>query len=93
MDKLGEIARGENMICYSQTKSFLGSQETYETASKDAGRRARQLRKAGYKVITSALGPQVTLMGTVKMTLVDIRPGSNEDACELPPVQLYVWQQ
>jgi len=59
-------------------------QESYETASRDAGRRAKELRNLGYAVSVSAMGPQVTGLGVIKLTLVDIRPGANEDTCSLP---------
>ena len=59
-------------------------QESYETASRDAGRRARQLRQAGYLVATQAMGDQVTPVGLIKLTLVDIRPGRHADTYGLP---------
>jgi len=72
------------MRCHLQVKTANWCQETYETASRDAGRRARQLRKAGFVVFVSPLGPQVTRVGTVKLTLVDIRPGVHQDTIGLP---------
>jgi hypothetical protein len=56
----------------------------YETSARTAGRRARQLRAAGYLVTVTSLGTQVTPVGYVKMTMVDIRPGVHRDTCELP---------
>ena len=41
------------MRCYGQVNQGLWCQEHYETTSRDAGRRARQLRKAGYRVSVS----------------------------------------
>lgn len=70
--------------CYGQTNHGAWCQESYETASRDAGRRARQLRKLGYTVHTFPMGPQVTPMGTVKLTMVDIRSGARADTLELP---------
>jgi len=66
-------------------------QESYETASKDAGRRARQLRKQGYVVVVGSIGPQVTPLGTIKTTLVTIRPGLNEHTYCLPEVATVNW--
>jgi len=37
------------------------------------------LRRYGYAVSTSSMGWQVTRAGKIKMTLIDIRPGSNGD--------------
>ena len=37
------------------------------------------LRRWGYRVSTRSLGSQITSVGVVKMTLLDIRPGSNPD--------------
>jgi len=59
-------------------------QETYETSTRDAGRRAKELRAKGYTVSVSPLGMQVTPLGLIKLTMVDIRPGSNPDTCDLP---------
>lgn len=75
------------MNCYGQTNGFEWTQESYETASRDAGRRARQLRKAGYKVVVCAQGMQVTPVGLVNMTLVDIR-GNAAQMQNLPPVNI-----
>jgi hypothetical protein len=66
-------------------------QASYETASRDAGRRAKQLRQLGYQVSVSSLGPQVTRVGTIKTTLVDIRPGSHADTYGLPEVNVVRW--
>ena len=37
------------------------------------------LRREGYKVAVGSMGNQVTNVGLVKMTLIDIRPGTNPD--------------
>jgi hypothetical protein len=71
-------------ICYLQVLFHGHVQESYETASKHAGIRARELRKAGFRVATSAMGPQVTNVGVVNMTLLD----AFGDMDTLPPVQL-----
>ena len=76
------------MTCYGQTNNGRRCQEMYETASRDAGRRARALRKAGYVVNVASLGAQITSVGRVKMTLVDIRPGQNADTTSLPSVDI-----
>ena len=72
------------MTCYGQTNSGNWCQEMYETSTRDAGRRARQLRRAGYHVTVAPLGPQVTSMGWIKMTMVDVRPGCHRDTFDLP---------
>ena len=79
------------MKTMSQVNAGTWAQETYETASRDAGRRAKQLRAAGYQVVVSGLGPQVTPLGTIVTTLVDIRPGANADTSGLPPVERVDW--
>lgn len=61
-----------DVICYGLVRGRDWQQEHYETARKDAGRRARELRKAGFKVAVSPLGLQVTNVGTVRMTMVTI---------------------
>lgn len=77
------------MTCHSQINQGRWCQEWYETASRDAGRRARQLRKLGYRVAVESMGTQVTSVGLVKMTLVDIRPDNGlDDTCDLPRVEI-----
>ncbi|KKN58395.1 hypothetical protein LCGC14_0552080 [marine sediment metagenome] len=80
--KPGEI------ICYGQFNRGNGCQEHYESESRHAGRRARDLRKRGYRVIVSPLGAQVTRVGLVNMTLVTIEPGTRADTVYLPPVRV-----
>jgi len=77
-------AKKTNVTCYGQTNAGRWCQEVYDSMSKDAGRRARQLRKVGYAVVTSSMGSQVTPVGTCKLTMVDIRPGQHADTCDLP---------
>ena len=79
------------MSCCKQVNAGRWCQESYETASRDAGRRAKQLRKLGYQVSVSAMSFQVTPLGSLKLTLVDIRPGSNADTCDLPKVDMVDW--
>lgn len=74
--------------CHFRVNQGHWCQEHYETASRDAGRRARGLRKAGYDVRVSSLGPQVTEVGVIKMTMVDIRPGANADTFGIPRVEV-----
>ena len=74
----------ETITCYGQTNSGSWCQEMYETTSRQAGKRAKQLRVKGYQVIVSALGMQVTKSGLIKLTMVDIRPGKNQDTFYLP---------
>jgi len=75
-------------ICYGQINQGTWCQETYESASKHASIRARALRKAGYVVHTGTMGPQVTRVGIVRLSLVDILPGNHNDTCNLPVVQI-----
>ena len=77
--------------CMCQVNHGAWCQESYETASRDATRRARQLREAGYQVSVSSLGGQVTPLGVIRTTLVDIRPGKHEDTFSLPPVEMVDW--
>lgn len=66
--------------CYGIVRSPNTQQEWYESASRAAGRRARALRSAGFHVTTSPMGEQVTGVGRVRMTLVnvDVRGFSGE---------------
>jgi hypothetical protein len=54
-------------------------QETYESASTEARGRGSQLRKLGYRVNVSSMGMQVTPLGLLKLTMVDVRPGESGD--------------
>jgi len=47
-------------------------QENYETASGNARKRARQLRKLGYKVVVSRPETQITPAGRVKLTMLTV---------------------
>ena len=67
------------MITYGIVGTGTWRQEHYETASRDAGKRARELRALGYAVVVSGLGLQVTPVGLVKMTMVTIRPQPGQD--------------
>lgn len=60
----------KNPQCYGQTLFPDCVQEVYETASYDAARRSKQLRQAGFRVISSPIGPQVTNVGVVRMTML-----------------------
>lgn len=75
-------------VCYLQINTGRWCQESYETASRHAAKRAKVLRAAGYRVAVQALGTQVTNVGAVKMTLVDVQPGTNADTFGIPPVRV-----
>ena len=80
------------MKCMCAVNQGSWCQESYETPSRDAGKRAKQLRILGYHVTVSPLGPQVTPLGSsIKTTLVDIRPGVHDDTFGLPEVEKVDW--
>lgn len=58
--------------------------EYYATGDGDVGRRARQLRKAGYQVTTHPMGSQITKFGRVQLTRLHILPGTHEGTFGLP---------
>ena len=60
------------VTCYGVVRTRTAQDEWYETASRDAGRRARALRKLGFRVLVSSMGSQVTSVGLVKMTLLSV---------------------
>jgi len=76
------------IVCYNQVNRGDWCQEIYDTQSRNAGRRARLLRRAGYDVRVQALGPQITRVGRVKMTILHITPGTHQDTYDLPPVKI-----
>jgi hypothetical protein len=55
-------------------------QESYETGDPDIKKRAKELRARGYRVVSESMGSQVTQYGRLKMTLMDIRPGTSGDS-------------
>jgi hypothetical protein len=79
------------MTTMLQTNNGRICQESYETASRDGMRRARQLRALGYEVAIGSIGPQVTPVGLVRTTLVTISPGVHADTYGLPEVTKIVW--
>jgi len=74
------------MVCYLLVRGRNFQQETYETASRDARRRARELRAVGFHVSVSAMGTQVTSVGTVKLTMITIH---NPGDAEIPNPPVY----
>lgn len=79
-----KAAANKTATCYGQTAGRTWVQESYETVTCDAARRTRQLRKAGFRSFSSAMGIQVTPVGLVKMTLVSIVMGAEQTRLELP---------
>lgn len=77
-----------DITCYLQVRGRNGIQETYETSSRHAGQRARQLRKAGYRCSASALGLQVTAVGLIKLTVLNIFIDRPEQHDDLPAVRV-----
>jgi len=72
------------MICYGLTRTRNSQQEWYETASRHAGKRARLLRKLGFKVTVSAMGDQVTNVGRVRMTILTVHQLGYDDEVPAP---------
>lgn len=59
-------------------------QEHYQTGSGEARKRARFLRRAGYRVLSSQMGEQIGEWGSMRMTMLTIYPGSHADLSALP---------
>jgi len=74
------------MKAMTVTNNGLLRQEFYETASRQAGKRARLLRRLGYEVSVDSIGMQLTPVGAVKATLVTIYPGQHHDTFGVPKV-------
>jgi hypothetical protein len=80
------------MECMLSVGNGNWTQESYETSTGFARKRASQLRKLGYKVAVFSLGSQVTRLGLIKTTMVDIRPGPGmTDTSDRPPVAQVDW--
>lgn len=58
------------------TNSGNWCQATVSTGAVGIRTATNILRRCGFKVVTSSMGLQVTSVGSIKMTLIDIRPGS-----------------
>jgi hypothetical protein len=67
-----EATRERPVACYGVVRGWDWQQEHYETASRDAGRRARGLRRLGFRVSVAPLGPQVTRAGVVRMSMLTV---------------------
>lgn len=77
-----------NPVCVGQVNQGSWCQEAYEAGSPGIRDRARELRRLGYHVLVVAMGlQQVTPLGRIGLTMLDIRPGANVDTCDLPPVE------
>jgi hypothetical protein len=59
------------------------AQESWDTGNPAIRARIKNLRARGYEVMVSSLGMQVTPVGVIKMTMIDIRPRSNTDTCDI----------
>ncbi len=77
----------QNIICYGQTRGANFVQEHYETSSRHARLRAKAIRTAGFECYASALGPQFTVVGIVRMTMLTIHPKLHMGFDEMPSVR------
>lgn len=59
-------------------------QEWHATQDRTARARAKQLRQLGYVVRVANMGVQITEVGALKMTLIDVRPGTHADTFGIP---------
>lgn len=82
--KVSQETKMRTPTCYLKVRCRNSQDEHYETASRDARVRARQLRKLGFKVVVSPLGPQVTSVGRINMTMLTIL---NTADLEIPDVK------
>lgn len=76
------------ITCYGQIHGASSWQEHYESASRHAGRRARALRKAGFQVLVSPMGQQVTSVGRVGMTMLTIMETDTAKFDSIPAVKI-----
>ena len=61
-------------------KTHEWKQEWYETGSPDLRPRTAHLRRLGLTVTVAPMGRQITSVGSMKMTLLDVRR-NNADEC------------
>lgn len=54
-------------------------QATIETGAPGLRTACSVLRRLGYVVRTSSLGRQITSLGSIKATMIDVRPGGQPD--------------
>jgi hypothetical protein len=91
MEEKTKNQKGEKkMKCLGQVNQGRWCQESYESASGDARRRAIQLRKLGYQVTVGSMGMQITKVGSIRLTMVTVNPGVNSNTSGLPEVEM-VW--
>ena len=60
----------------TQNAKFL--QAAVETGNKGIRKATAALRQAGFMATTFPMGMQVTPVGRIKLTMIDVRPGTNE---------------
>lgn len=74
------------MSCLLKVDTRDNRQEWYETLSNEARGRAKQLRNAGYRVVVSSMGRQVTRYGNIKLTLLTVL-GANASHDGFPEIE------
>jgi hypothetical protein len=72
----------KEVTCYLRVVTRNTCQEWYESASRDARRRAKEFRAQGYRVFVESMGEQVTDVGRVRMTLVSAMLEGKEPPAE-----------
>ena len=77
-------ATATSIVCLGQYYTHSSCSEVYETSTRQAGIRARQLRKLGFHTTTSAMGLQVTPLGLVKLTQVTVHSIGGRDPRDVP---------
>ncbi len=68
------------MAALSRVQGRDWIQEAYETGDPAIRKRTSALKSKGYRAKSFPMGNQITQWGHVKMTMVDIRPGTSGDA-------------
>lgn len=68
------------MAAFNEVHGRGWIQAWYETGSDEMKARASAARKLGYRVVSQAMGSQVTNVGRIRLSLLDIRPGRSGDS-------------
>jgi hypothetical protein len=79
MDRVGYGRATATDAAVNSVRGHGWIQEWYETGSAEMRQRAAKLRQQGYRVTVQNMGSQVTQLGSLKLSLLDIRPGDSGD--------------
>jgi len=71
---------------FSMVNDGRWCQITFDTGNPGIRRATKWLRNNGYIAVTSNMGYQITEMGSLKLTMITIKPGIHSDTFYVPKI-------